>query len=153
MSGSIDERDAAPNLTPILDMVFQLITFFMLMVNFKAASIDQSLKLPVIGSARPLDTKGQEELLVLNINTTGRLMVFGTVREPESYIAAQAEASLRAARHTRPELKPGDELPTMVVIRADRLTPFHLVNRIVKLCQDQGFRTFGLKTLREENKR
>jgi feruloyl esterase len=41
-----------PNLTPILDMVFQLITFFMLVINFQAAAVDMSLKLPVVGSAR-----------------------------------------------------------------------------------------------------
>ena len=29
-----------PNLTPILDMVFQLITFFMLVINFKGAAMD-----------------------------------------------------------------------------------------------------------------
>ena len=49
---------AQPNLTPLLDMVFQLITFFMLVINFKDASLDLSLKLPVVGSARPVDTKG-----------------------------------------------------------------------------------------------
>ena len=38
---------AEPNLVPILDMVFQLITFFMLVINFKAAETDTSLKLPV----------------------------------------------------------------------------------------------------------
>lgn len=153
MSRSMDEREAAPNLTPILDMVFQLITFFMLVVNFKTASIDQSLKLPVIGSARPLDTNGQEELLVLNIDTTGRLMVWGQFREPESYIAGQAKASLATAQKARPDMKPGDELPTMVVIRADRLAPFRCVNRIIKLCQDNGFRTFALKAARKEKKR
>jgi len=44
--------NAEPNLTPMLDMVFQLVTFFMLVINFQAASLDMTLKLPVIGSAR-----------------------------------------------------------------------------------------------------
>ena len=58
-------------------MVFQLITFFMLVINFKEASLDQSLQLPVLGSARPVDTKGEEDLLVLNIDSEGRLKVYG----------------------------------------------------------------------------
>ena len=33
-------------------MVFQLITFFMLVINFKSAELDQTLMLPVVGSAR-----------------------------------------------------------------------------------------------------
>ena len=137
--------NAEPNLTPILDMVFQLITFFMLVINFKSASMDLSLKLPVVGSARPVDTKGQEELLILNINSQGKLNVYGVEKDIESYVAGEAQASLIAARRTNPELKDGDELPTSVVIRADKATPFKLLNRVIKACQDHGFRKFALK--------
>ncbi len=70
MSGSLPGggAKAEPNLTPILDMVFQLITFFMLVINFKAAELDLSLQLPVLGSAKPLpgDAKGLK-FLVLNV--------------------------------------------------------------------------------------
>ena len=55
MSASMShESSAEPNLVPILDMVFQLITFFMLVLNFKAQSMDLNLQLPVLGSARPV---------------------------------------------------------------------------------------------------
>ena len=48
MSGSMtDTSRCEPNLVPILDMVFQLITFFMLVVNFKATEVDRELTLPV----------------------------------------------------------------------------------------------------------
>ena len=58
MSASMSHAaKAEPNLTPILDMVFQLITFFMLVINFKSAEMDLSLKLPVVGSALPLETE------------------------------------------------------------------------------------------------
>jgi biopolymer transport protein ExbD len=150
MSRSFSEYDAKPNLTPILDMVFQLITFFMLVINFKSASMDMSLKLPVIGSARPVDTQGQEEVLVLNIDVTGRLNVYGTVRDPEKYIPGEAQASLLAAKQKNPSLQWGDELPTIVVIRADRATPFSFVNRVVKVCQESGYRKFSLKALNRE---
>src|SRR5689334_17629862 len=103
---------AEPNLTPILDMVFQLITFFMLVINFKAASMDLSLKLPVIGSAGPVDTKGENELLVLNIDSGGHLKMYGQTKDLNSYIAGEAMVSLIHARRTHPELQPGDELPT-----------------------------------------
>ncbi len=69
MAGSAHSAEKAePNLTPILDMVFQLITFFMLVLNFKAAELDLSLRLPIIGSAKPLPTDvGDLKLLVLNV--------------------------------------------------------------------------------------
>ena len=55
MAGKLSQGvTAQPNLTPMLDMVFQLITFFVLVVNFRSAEIDFNLKLPVVGSARPV---------------------------------------------------------------------------------------------------
>ena len=46
---------AEPNLTPLLDIVFQLITFFMLVINFSNENYDQRVRLPVAGSARPVE--------------------------------------------------------------------------------------------------
>lgn len=151
MSASMShEASAEPNLTPMLDMVFQLVTFFMLVINFKSASMDLTLKLPVVGSARPVDMKGQEELLILNINSQGKLNVYGVEKDIDSYVAGEAQASLIAARRDNPDLKPGDELPTSVVIRADKGTPFKLLNRVIKACQDNGFRKFSLKAMNKE---
>jgi biopolymer transport protein ExbD len=134
----------------MLDMVFQLITFFMLVINFKGAQIDMNLKLPVIGSARPVDTKGQRDLLILNINSDGELTVYGRPRDIDSYIAGEAQASLLVARRRDSNIESGDDLPTIVVIRADRSTPFHLLNRVIQACQKYGFRSFSLKAMRQE---
>lgn len=148
MSGSLSSDDRAdPNLTPILDMVFQLITFFMLVINFKAASTDLSLKLPAIGSAKPTEVRGQE-LLVLNVTQEGTLRAFGQeVRDIPAFMAREAEASLVTARRVNSALKPGDELPALVVIRADRFTPFGRLNRVVRACQENGFRQFSLRAM------
>jgi biopolymer transport protein ExbD len=135
-----------PNLTPILDMVFQLITFFMLVVSFKSAAIDQRLRLPVIGSARPVDTRGTDDLLVLNVDADGNLVIYGEVkRDIRQYIQQEAQASLLLAKQTRREAQAGDELPTTVVIRADCDTPFTLLNRVLVVCQENGYRKFALK--------
>ena len=95
MSGSVStEANAEPNLTPMLDMVFQLITFFMLVINFKAASMDLSLKLPVVGSAKMVDTKGTVDLLVLNIDAEGRLRVYGQEKKDiQKYLQTEALTS------------------------------------------------------------
>jgi len=60
MSASIgSEIKAEPNLTPLLDVVFQLITFFMLVVNFSTENYDQRVRLPVAESARPVEDSQQ----------------------------------------------------------------------------------------------
>jgi biopolymer transport protein ExbD len=152
MSASMSHGSSAePNLTPILDMVFQLITFFMLVINFKAAAMDLDLKLPVVGSARPIDTQGQEDLLVLNVNSQGQLRVYGTtIEDVTAYVKKEAQASLALGRQTNAQLKPGDELPTTVVIRADKSTPFTMLNGIITQCQTSGFRKFALKAMNKE---
>ena len=152
MSGSMSTAaNAEPNLTPMLDMVFQLITFFMLVSNFKAASLELSLKLPVMGSARPVDTEGTEELLILNIDPEGRLLVYGYPRELDPYLAAEAKVSRDKAKQDDPKFnKDKDDLPGTVVIRADKQTPFKLLNNVITTCQSKGFRKFALKAMNKE---
>ncbi|MCC6126646.1 MAG: biopolymer transporter ExbD [Pirellulales bacterium] len=150
MSGTLSsENRAEPNLTPLLDMVFQLITFFMLVVNFKTAALDLNLRLPVVGSARPVESLAGD-LLVLNIDKEGTLKVYNNPikgMDIPAFIAGEAQASLLAARRNNPKIQPGDDLPTTVIVRADKETPFKLLNRVVSSCQKNGFRNFSLKAL------
>jgi len=152
MSASMSHgASAEPNLTPILDVVFQLITFFMLVINFKTASMDLDLKLPVIGSARPVDTGGVEDLLVLNINSQGQLRVYGQlIADPDAYLAKEAKASRLLAGTKGADIKAGEELPSTVVIRADKTTPFTMLNRVISKCQENGYRKFALKAMNKE---
>ena len=152
MSSSMSHASSAePNLTPILDMVFQLITFFMLVINFKAASMDLDLKLPVVGSARPVDSEGKDDLLVLNINSEGKLKVYGQlIANVDGYIRQEAGASLLVARKEKPSTK-ADDLPSIVVIRADKATPFKMLNTVITTCQTHGFRNFALKAMNKED--
>src|SRR6516225_1334285 len=80
MAGSITtELKAEPNLTPLLDVVFQLITFFMLVINFSNENYDARVRLPVAGSARPVEEaeKVAEDRLVLNVDKKGQLLMSG----------------------------------------------------------------------------
>ncbi len=151
MSGSVSTAaKAEPNLTPMLDMVFQLVTFFMLVINFKSAALDLSLKLPVVGTAKPVETQGQLDLLILNVDSKGNLNIYGIAKDIDSYIAGEAQASLLLARKDHPNIVIGDDLPTTVVVRADRKTPFKLLNRVLETCQKKGFRRFALKAMNKE---
>lgn len=148
-----DQSDRAePNLTPLLDMVFQLITFFMLVINFKGASLDLSLKLPVLGSARPLDRHGKLEPLVLNIDSKGDVKAYGTKVDFEQYIEREARLLRSHLQILNTPIKDG-ELPVNVVIRGDRSVPFNLINRVLKACQMQGYRQFALSAMSHEEHR
>ena len=86
-------------------------------------------------------------MLFRSIDSAGNLNVYGRPRPVEEYVAGEAQASLISARVSNPDMKLGDELNTTVVVRADRATPFHLLNRVIKACQDNGFRKFALRAM------
>ena len=146
------ELKAEPNLTPLLDVVFQLITFFMLMINFSADNYDRRITLPVAGSARPIEDDRQvsEDRLVLNIDKDGHLVMGGEVQprhKASQSIKHQADLiklNLKAAGQ-KPD--PSGSLPTTIVLRADRETSFSSVLGLIKACQSNGFRKFALKAM------
>ena len=146
MSAVPSAENSEPNLTPMLDMVFQLVTFFMLVINFQSASLDMSLKLPVIGSARPAD-KGAEDLLVLNVNKAGKVMMYGNEQDPATFVRKEAHEARLKLEMSGKKVKKDEELPTLVVVRADLGTPFELLNKVLTECQSQGFRKFALRAM------
>jgi len=154
VSGSVGgEVKAEPNLTPLLDVVFQLITFFMLVINFSQDNYDQRVVLPVTGSARPVEPKPDEDRLVLNIDKDGKLLFNGaelTTEQAIQEIQTQARLVRINLEFARKAVKPGDPLPTVIVIRADRKTPFSQFFRLVGACQAQGFQKFALKAMKSD---
>ena len=138
-----------PNLTPILDMVFQLITFFMLVINFKGAAMDLSLKLPVLGSARPLEYIGQHEPLTLNIDAQGQIRSQGQVVDAEKYISGEARLLKMLLDAHGTKLESG-EFPVPVVIRADKTVNFTTLLRIMRVCQAEGYCQIALSAMTKE---
>src|SRR3954452_3900062 len=129
MSGSLsNETNAEPNLTPILDMVFQLITFFMLVLNFKANAMDKDMALPVVGSAKAPTEKdsSSEEVMVVNINKRQQITMFNQVID-NFKSRVTSEANIARIKYS---LKPGDKIPATIAIRADTTTPFKLLNKV-----------------------
>ena len=141
---------AEPNLTPILDMVFQLITFFMLVISFKTASMDPGVRLPVLSSALPDQNETERNFVVLNIDATGNLRVFGEACDLEKYLADEAVALRQAAGPPASTTTSVDCL-LAAVIRADRATPFGELNRILAACKQHGFQNVTFKFLEAES--
>jgi len=135
----------------MLDMVFQLITFFMLVINFKAASLDLDLTFPVVGSAKPVKMGGPVDLLLLNINKNGELRVYGkAIENIDQYIADEAHVSSLVDRRKNANFVEGAGLSSTVVIRADEATPFKALNKVIKSCQENGFRNFSMKAMNKK---
>jgi len=153
MSASTSADKAEPNLTPLLDVVFQLITFFMLVINFSSENYDARVRLPVAGSARPVeegDKAAVEDRLVLNVDRQGHMLMTGRVltsTQAIQEIKHQADLVKLNARPAGIKPDPPGGLPTTIILRADRDTPFSSIYTLITACQANGFRKFALKAM------
>ena len=57
---------AEPNLTPLLDVVLQLLMFFMMCVNFVSEQVNEDIKLPSSQAVKPMD-KNDPDVLFVNV--------------------------------------------------------------------------------------
>jgi biopolymer transport protein ExbD len=150
---ALSNDKAEPNLTPLLDVVFQLITFFMLVINFSNENYDARVRLPVAGSARPVDDGEQaaaEDRLVLNVDRQGHLIMSGQVLTTTKALAEikhQADLVKLNARAAGIKPDPTGGLATTIVVRADQDTPFSSLYTLITACQANGFRKFALKAM------
>ncbi len=138
------------NLTPLLDIVLQLITFFMMLVHFgtRIEGATAAVRLPVAPAALPGGDMAIDRLAV-TIDAEGALLADGVpmrAREADAWWAKQAKD-----RHEGRKLlgaRPG-VLPTRVVLRADRDAPYGAVRKALVAAQGHGFAHFTLVVLRE----
>jgi biopolymer transport protein ExbD len=150
------ESDAisSPNLTPLLDVVLQLITFFMMLIHFgsKIEGETKAVRLPTAPAALPGGDLGLDRLVVA-VDAAGRLLAEGSSLDEASAAIWWAEKakSRRSGRAALGAGDAGDELPTLVVVRADKDASYGAVRRLLGTAQDQGFAHFTLVVLRGPN--
>jgi biopolymer transport protein ExbD len=71
--GGMDE----PNLVPLLDLILQLVMFFMAITSFAKENISEAVRLPLAQSAKPIDDDEihHNELVYLNVEENGDMRV------------------------------------------------------------------------------
>ncbi|HEV2948154.1 MAG TPA: biopolymer transporter ExbD, partial [Gemmataceae bacterium] len=119
---------AEPNLVPLLDLVLQMLMFFIITVNFVSNQVNESIKLPVAQMAQPMK-KDITDVLYLNVNDKGQIEVVG--REQPLSDFGQIKNFLRTEYRNREILAGPGKVNTSVIIRADRNAEYRLVYQIL----------------------
>ena len=145
-----DEAVVEVNLTPMLDVVLQLITFFMMLVHFgtKLEGSTQAVRLPVAPAALPGATPGMDRLAVA-IDSSGALLAGDTTLRGAAAEAWWAEQAGARREGQRALGAAAEELATLVIVRADRDAPYGAVRKALATAQARGFARFSLLVLRE----
>ncbi|MFM1904415.1 MAG: hypothetical protein RLZZ440_2315 [Planctomycetota bacterium] len=126
------------DMTPMIDVTFQLITFFMFTLNFTEAEQDQRIQLPTSQVAKPVENSDIEPL-TLQLMNDGRVIYNG---EPVpldllgDYL--ENEKSVMIAANKTPS-------DATVVVRADGRSQTGDVQQIIRDCQAKGFEKFVLR--------
>jgi biopolymer transport protein ExbD len=120
------------NLTPMIDVVFQLLLFFLVASKFAEDERELNIVLPHASEARPLSTK--PDLLFVNVDAQGRYFV-----GQEELNAAGLEAKLKQVSANNP----GQQT---VEIRADRQCRWESVVEVMNLCNKAGIRDYRVTT-------
>lgn len=138
-------------MTPMIDMAFQLISFFMFVMNFSTELVQEEVELPVTQLAQPV-LASKEEPIVLNLDADGTVFLPGyrlNINDPNGMAKLNAylfqEAALSRLRLKARGLPPDTPLPSTVILRADRATPFELVRRVLRACREAGFTKYSLR--------
>lgn len=110
----------APELTPLIDVVFQLLVFFLLTATFSVPAVP--LELPRAETGRE---RRDEGVLVLSITEAGELFVEDS-KLPREKLARVLDQRLRL----RPEQK--------VIIRGDIASRYGLFIEVLDACRSAG---------------
>jgi biopolymer transport protein ExbD len=135
ITSSVERRTGAGiELTPLIDMVFLLLVFFLVATTFHQEEREMQIALPVASSAAPISVQLRE--LIVNVDAEGDITVGGRV------MAVDALATLvKEAVQANPRQK--------VTVRGDRGTAYANVVRVLDVCKQSGIQEPYLDTVVE----
>ena len=147
------ESRCEPNLTPLLDVVLQLIMFFLITVNFiRVDQLNEDIKLPVAQAAVPLD-RTAEDWVFLNLDKYGHLAGIGTkdLDTPEKLKAHLMRERDALERANREKGKTGDTR-VVVVLRGDKDARYKDIYEVLQSCSKAGYRLLQLRVMTTSKK-
>lgn len=130
-------EDVDINITPIIDMVFLLLIFFLVATKFSDLERDVRVDPPSSRSARPITAVPQE--MVINVAADGALMIAGT-----RYGMEDLDRLLAAAVARNPQ--------QAVVIRGDKQAVLQYAVNVLDLCERHGIARTYLTTRQPEGR-
>ncbi len=129
---------AEGDLTPMIDMVFQLIAFFMVLINFAQTESNDRVKLPSSQLVKPPEVP-LEFPIILHVAQDGEIILGGDDYTAETLrVGLQKEIAVIKA-----EGKSVDD--ANVVIRAHKDTAAGDVQEVIRVAQEQKLENFALR--------
>jgi biopolymer transport protein ExbD len=138
--------DAAGDMTPMIDMVFLLIAFFTVLINFSEADQNQRIHLPSSDLAKPPDMM-PESTITLQITRDKSVLIGASEYRSIEALRAQLEREKQFTQSL-----PGANIKrTEIILRSDGSTEYGYVQQVIKACQETGYDLFRLRAKQEQS--
>lgn len=141
-----------PNLTPLLDMVLQLIMFFMLCANFVMDQVNESIKLPDAIEAKAIDAE-VKNYTILNVASDGRVLLG---RDDDANVLIN---KIQVVNHLKFQMNQDKLIATpqdweaglgrsVIIIRAHKDCSFKMVYDVMQAAQEVGYTNIQLRAIK-----
>ena len=128
------------DLTPMIDMTFQLIAFFMLLINFSEVDRAEEITLPVSALAVPPEVIPDYQI-ILNLEANGQVKFKKQLIEKIDFLGPILTQEINNAARENVN-NPAD---IAVIIRSHEDTPTGKVQELIAKCQDSKLESFNLR--------
>jgi biopolymer transport protein ExbD len=130
---------AEGDMTPMIDMTFQLIAFLMILINFDAAENSEKIQLPASILAKPPEVAA-EVAITVQMDEKGRPIMAGqTYPTP-----ADIRPILDLERETLEQRGQKAGIAT-IIIRGHKDAKTGVIQELIKVCQEASFEKFTLR--------
>lgn len=123
---------AAIEMTPMIDIVFLLLIFFLVATTFREEEREMQVALPFASSSAPISTMLKE--FIVNVIKDGTIIVGGRRIDD-----AELRTMVRDAVAVNPEQK--------VTVRGDRGTAYANIIQVLDVCKSEGIQEPYLDTV------
>lgn len=174
MGGGGHDEVKEPELVPLLDLVLQMVMFFMACTRFAVENVREDVKLPLAQSAKPVQELGTD-IFYVNINERGDLLVNrtrvfrdgkidgmvgkevdenGKVLKPGTFSRSRRIQEIKSYLNEAYDKKlqeakrrpdePG-KVRTLVILRAHQDCKFSDVYEVMRLCREAQFQKMQMR--------
>ena len=130
-------EDAGMNMTPMIDVVFQLIIFFVTTADLQAKAMDTAVRM-AMSPHGPVEEVKDPRTVVIDVNAEGRISIMRTALSENQLLAI-----LVKARNVSGQSTP-------VVIRGDGETKHEAIKRVMDVCGKAGLWKLRFAALKEK---
>ena len=123
LSAREKESNVSIEMTPLIDMVFLLLIFFLVATTFKEAEREMQIALPFTDAAGPISTTLRE--IIINVTEDGSIIVAGQTMSAEQLNALVNEAVKQNENQK-------------VTIRGDKNTAYQNIAGVLDVCKAAG---------------